>query len=68
MVPAAALLVLTLASDAAGVEPAEPLGSLRGVQPPGPPPAAYNAVVADRRWLVALGKALFWDSQLGSDG
>lgn len=66
--PAAVVLALSIVGAAAGEEPADPLGSLRGVQPPAPPAAAYNAIVADRRWLLALGKALFWDSQLGSDG
>jgi cytochrome c peroxidase len=45
-----------------------PLGSLRGLKPPAPPAAEYNALVKDKSWLVALGKALYWDSAVGSDG
>jgi cytochrome c peroxidase len=52
--------------DEADVE--VPLGSLRGIRPPAPPAAQYNALVADKDWLVALGKALYWDNAVGSDG
>ena len=43
----------------------EPLGNL---QPPAPPDGQYDALVKNKAWLVALGKALFWDSAVGSDG
>jgi Di-haem cytochrome c peroxidase len=42
---------------------ARPIMPLTGLLPPGPPPAAYNAIVRDSVSLVALGKALFWDVQ-----
>jgi cytochrome c peroxidase len=61
----------TWAQEVDEVEEAEaelPLGSLRGLKPPAPPAAQYDALVKDKNWLVTLGKALFWDSSLGSDG
>ena len=42
------------------------LSSLKGVKPP--LPAALDTVVKNRAIAIALGKALFWDSQVGSDG
>jgi cytochrome c peroxidase len=42
------------------------IASLRGVAVP--QPAGLDRYVADQRALVALGKALFWDVQVGSDG
>ena len=45
-----------------------PLTSLRGIKPPAPPATQYNALVKDKNWLVALGKALFWDASVGADG
>jgi cytochrome c peroxidase len=56
------------AQEAEGVEVELPLGSLRGLKPPAPPAAEYDALVKDKNWLVALGKALYWDSSVGSDG
>jgi len=50
------------------VAPEAPLSSLKGVRPPGPPDAELGKLVRDRGWLVALGKALFWDTAIGSDG
>ena len=41
-------------------------GDLRAVAVPGPP--NLDEFVSDRRRRVALGKALFWDMQVGSDG
>src|ERR1043165_244592 len=41
------------------------LGSLKRVSVP---QADVSAYVADARLLVVLGKALFWDMQLASDG
>jgi cytochrome c peroxidase len=41
------------------------LATLKGVQVPGPNLSSY---VADRNAAIALGKALFWDMQAGSDG
>ncbi len=40
--------------------------SLKGA--PVPLPAALDTVVKDRPKAIALGKALFWDKQAGSDG
>src|SRR5262245_53164690 len=45
---------------------AQALGSLRSVPIPEPP--NLNRYVRDRAALLVLGKALFWDMQLGSDG
>jgi cytochrome c peroxidase len=42
------------------------ISSLKGVAVPRP--TGLDRYVADERALVALGKALFWDVQLGSDG
>ena len=42
------------------------LRSLKTV--PVPKPAGLDSYVRDERALVALGKALFWDMQTGSDG
>src|SRR5262249_47179865 len=41
-------------------------GSLKGI--PVPEPANLAAYVRDREVAIALGKALFWDMQVGSDG
>lgn len=43
-----------------------PLASLKGVPIPGP--ANLGEFVRDRGAAVTLGKALFWDMQVGSDG
>jgi len=42
-----------------------PIASLKGVALPQPDLSQY---VTDRQVLIALGKALFWDQQVGSDG
>lgn len=44
------------------------LGSLKGVAIPGPSAAELSNIVLDRNAAIALGKALFWDMQAGSDG
>ena len=41
-------------------------GSLKGIRPPDP--ADLDTYVRDRDVAIALGKALFWDMQVGSDG
>jgi cytochrome c peroxidase len=61
----AGLVVLT-ASVAGQVDGDRAIASLRGVSVP--QPAGLDRYVADRHALVALGKALFWDVQVGSDG
>ncbi|MBM3736830.1 MAG: cytochrome C peroxidase [Acidobacteria bacterium] len=57
------LLLLLMASTGLC---AQQLRTLKGVPVPEPP--ALGDYVADRTALVALGKALFWDMQAGSDG
>lgn len=57
-----AFVVAVLAVSAQGQQ----LRSLKRV--PIPQPAGLEAYVRDSRALVALGKALFWDMQAGSDG
>ena len=42
------------------------IATLKGVAVP--EPADLARYVVDRRALVVLGKALFWDAQVGSDG
>lgn len=42
-----------------------PIASLKGIAIPQPDLSQY---VADRQLLIVLGKALFWDQQVGSDG
>jgi len=65
---AAAAQQLALANDAGvGENPANrPLVSLKTVSVPTPPDLANY--IADRQAAIALGKALFWDAQVGSDG
>jgi len=62
---AALLLMLTVAVAAQQGGGNGPIASLKGVAVPEPDLTAY---VADRHALVVLGKALFWDVQVGSDG
>jgi cytochrome c peroxidase len=57
-----ALILAVLAAPAFG----QALGSLKSVRVPEPPD--LDRYVRDRAALVVLGKALFWDMQLGSDG
>jgi hypothetical protein len=42
------------------------LGSLKTVPPPSP--SGLATFVQDTNALIRLGKALFWDTQLGGDG
>ncbi len=49
-----------------GVGNATPIATLKGVPVPQPPDLARY--VANHEALVVLGKALFWDVQVGSDG
>lgn len=44
------------------------LASLTTVPVPGPTAAELNDVVSSKTAAIALGKALFWDMQAGSDG
>jgi cytochrome c peroxidase len=43
-------------------------GDLRKIAVPGPTPEALAEFVKDKQAAIALGKALFWDMQVGSDG
>lgn len=47
-------------------DPPASFGSLKHV--PVPEPASLGNFVRDRASAIALGKALFWDTQIGSDG
>jgi cytochrome c peroxidase len=60
----AAALAVTGAAGAADDPPRPP--SLKTVAVPGA--SSLDALVRDRDALVVLGKALFWDMQVGSDG
>jgi cytochrome c peroxidase len=68
MFVAAALGQLTGLPAARAVpgDPPPTFGSLKGV--PVPEPASLGNFVRDRQTAIALGKALFWDVQVGSDG
>ncbi len=63
-------LMLAAAPSAgwAQVPEAPPTVGALDVAPPAPPASQYDALVTDRKMLVALGKALFWDGAVGSDG
>jgi len=50
----------------AAIAQRNPIASLKGVAVP--QPAGLNQYVANQQTLVVLGKALFWDTQVGSDG
>ncbi|MCW5890613.1 MAG: cytochrome C peroxidase [bacterium] len=65
LIAAAAVLAVLAGAAAAADDPPRP-PSLRTV--PVPEPANLDAFVRDRAALVVLGKALFWDMQVGSDG
>ncbi|MBW4620332.1 MAG: cytochrome C peroxidase [Cyanosarcina radialis HA8281-LM2] len=64
----AAVIVLTgnLVSAQVGVEPPAPMGSLKKVKVP--EPSNLAAFIKDKNKAIQLGKALFWDMQVGSDG
>jgi cytochrome c peroxidase len=67
MVGAALLAaLLSPASQAQVAEPAPAPEGLKGV--PVPEPGDLSTYVANRAAAIRLGKALFWDMQLGSDG
>src|SRR5262245_346867 len=50
----------------AAVAQRNPIASLKGIAVP--QPAGLQQYVANQQTLVVLGKALFWDAQIGSDG
>jgi cytochrome c peroxidase len=57
---------LTRVGDPEPELPVNRLQSLKGVKPL--EPAALGTIVRDRKAAILLGKALFWDTQAGSDG
>ena len=61
-----ALLVLSVAVTAQQGGGNNPIASLKGVAIPDRP--GLSTYVADSQVLIVLGKALFWDVQVGSDG
>lgn len=48
--------------------PSQPLGSLKSVSVPGPSSSELSVYIKDKAAAVILGKSLFWDMQVGSDG
>ncbi len=48
--------------------PSQPLGSLKSVSVPGPSTSELAVYVKDKAAAIVLGKSLFWDMQVGSDG
>jgi Di-haem cytochrome c peroxidase len=61
------LITLALLADVnAAVPNSNPLGSLKTI--PIPEPSNLAEFVANKPAAIALGKALFWDMQVGSDG
>ena len=65
-VVAVAILAGHTASAQVGSPPANPLASLKTVAVPEPP--NLGEFVKDKPAAIALGKALFWDLQVGSNG
>ena len=61
----AAVLAALPSSAQTPPDAGRPIGPLTGLRPPAPPPQAYAAIIKDNAALVALGKALFWDVQVG---
>jgi len=67
-VVAVAILAGHTASAQVGPAPATPLASLKTVPVPGPEPSNLAEFVKNKTAAIALGKSLFWDMQMGSDG
>ncbi len=71
-----AIFILVLATILAGhtvsaqigSEPSQPLASLKTVAIPKPGNKELKDFVQDEKAALVLGKSLFWDMQLGSDG
>ena len=63
---AAAWALASLLSGVVTAQTNRAIATLKGVAVPRP--TGLDRYVADERALVALGKALFWDVQVGSDG
>ena len=64
--PLLALAANSFQQEPAAPEPPAPLASLKTVPIPEPP--NLGEFVANRTAAIKLGKALFWDMQVGSDG
>ncbi|MES2296112.1 MAG: cytochrome c peroxidase [Pseudomonadota bacterium] len=64
---AAFLSFRTLRAAAADPPSLPPPVSLRSVPVPAPPDAVMREYVQDKAALLALGKALYWDTRVGSD-
>lgn len=50
-----------------GEDPPVPLAALKHVPIPGPSDTELAALIQDKRAAIQLGKALFWDTRVGSD-
>ena len=68
MASALAIVCALIVPAAHAADPPPTVGALTGITPPVPPARQYNALIKNKSWLVALGKALFWDVATGSDG
>src|SRR4051812_22150504 len=60
------LLTITAQAQTPIPDPPITFSSLKGVPVPGP--ASLGDLVRDRKAAIVLGKALFWDTQAGSNG
>src|SRR5262245_20031931 len=65
LVAACSVVLVMSAGIAAQRGNNNPIASLKGITLPQPDLSQY---VVDRQALIVLGKALFWDVQVGSDG
>jgi cytochrome c peroxidase len=66
-IAALGVIYMTAPSGVAQTTPGDrPIAPLTGKTPLGPSPADYNAIVKNPATLIALGKALFWDTQVAS--
>src|SRR5512140_1629544 len=67
--PLAVLAAQLYGAEAPRVDIIPPIGtmSLKGAVVPGPSPEILAEYVSDRTVAVQLGKALFWESRVGSD-
>jgi cytochrome c peroxidase len=70
LVPIVTLALLAIQPDPAFAHGTPPPKSLRGVQVPATPglTGGGNPIVVNRQAALVLGKALFWDANVGSDG
>src|SRR5882724_4980862 len=63
---ASGLIAVTAEAQTPIPDPPATFRSLKGVPVPGP--ASLGDLVRDRKAAIALGKALFWDTEAGSNG